>query len=205
MTDTYDGTVTMPRPYNGTVTHEDPNLVVSWDLDEQTRAYILRDTDAPAPDWDGIGYVFRVYYRSSWGMDVLVSGDYGDTGARDVGDAIAAVWHESRDWEHGGRYLREFHDVVDYDYDTSVDRDGTVVAAVTRDQATAWGLEDPAGTAAGALDVYRQYAEGDVYGVIVVNTVTGDQDSLWEIYDSSPGLDYVRTVAADIAPIGVAS
>jgi hypothetical protein len=58
---TREGMSTM-APYDGTLTIQDPNLVTDWDVDEQTHAYVIRDVDAPAPDWDGIGSTYRQAY-----------------------------------------------------------------------------------------------------------------------------------------------
>jgi hypothetical protein len=98
-----------------------------------------------------------------------------------------------------------WHDVVSVDYST--EPDSTTYSLVTRAEAEAWGCEpdmwdDLAGQ---ALDTVRQWREGEVYGVIVVNTLTGAEDQLFDVYDSSANLDYCHMVAQDIAPIGVAS
>lgn len=189
--------------YDGTITEPDPYLVTTFALDDQTTAYVVQDTDADAPNWDGIGYVYAVSNDHERYDSLVIAGDAQDSSPLPV-SVTRDAWDRFRDWDVVARYLRMFHDAVSVDYSSSLDRGATIVAVVTRTQADAWGCSDRDELAGDALDVYRQYVEGNVYGVIVVNTVTGDEDSLWNVYDSSPNLDYCHTVAQDIAPIGVA-
>jgi hypothetical protein len=185
--------------YNGTITLEDPNLVTDWDVDDQTHAYVVRDVDAQAPDWEGIGTTYRIAYDHSRYDDVMT-----DESGPAV-DVIRAASDRFADSELVARYLRMWHDVASVDYSESIIRDARVWCVVTRANLDAWGCEDPDGLAGQGLDVIRQWSDGDVYGVIVVNTVTGEESSLWDVYDPTPELDYCHSTAVDIAPIGVAS
>lgn len=189
--------------YDGTVTREDPNLVETFELDEQTTAYILADNDAELPDWDGIGYVYRVADDHPRYDDIAIAGDGGDS--PEPVKTIRTAWDQFNDWDLVARYLRMFHGAMSVDYTSR--RDYTALAVVTGEQAAAWGCpgDMTPDLAAQALETYRQWAEGEVYGVIVVNSETGEEESCWGIYDGSPNLDYCHTTAVDIAPIGVAS
>lgn len=190
--------------YDGTVTSEDPNLVESFDLDEQTKAFILHDYDAPAPDWDGIGYVYSLSYDHPRYDDVVIGGDYGDDPI--PVDRLRDAWDRFGDGGLVARYLRMFYDAVSVDYSEGLTREGRVYAVVTRAHAEAWGTEDRAATLASeALETVGAWYEGAVYGVIVVNTETGEEESLWGCYDTTPGLTYCRETAEDIAPVRVAS
>jgi hypothetical protein len=189
--------------YDGTITLDDPNLVETIELDEQTKAYILRDVDEEAPDWDGIGFVYSMAYVDHNGLydSLVIAGDEGDTiiGA----DILRAAWERFRDHELVARYLRAWHDAADVDYSTMIHRDANVYAVVTHAQARAWGRDDSTeGLAAEALETYRRWAEGEAYGVIVVNTITGEEMSLWGVYGTP---DELEATARDIMPIGVAS
>jgi hypothetical protein len=189
--------------YDGTVTMSDPALVESFDLDEQTTAYILHDYDAGAPDWEGLGFVYRLSYDHARYDDVVCAGDMGDEVI--PMDRIRDAWDQYRDMELVARYLRAFHGAVSVDYSEGLARDARVLAVVTGTQADAWGVErdswpDLAGQ---ALESVRPYFEGAVYGVVVVNTITGDEEAVWNVYDGTSDLSYCRETAEDIAPIGV--
>lgn len=189
--------------YDGTITLEDPNLVETIELDEQTTAYVLRDVGAECPDWDGIGFVYQLSYDHARYDSLMIAGDYGDQPI-DV-ETLRAAWRRFPDHELVARYLRMWHDAVSVDYSTMIHRDAAVYAVVTYAQAQAWGVDDPSWLAEQALETYRRWAEGEAYGVIVVNTITGEEERVWDVYDSSPGLDYCQMVARDIMPTGVAS
>jgi hypothetical protein len=188
--------------YDGTITLDDPNLVETLELDDQTKAYILRDIDEGCPDWEGIGFVYQLAYVDHNGLydSLEIAGDEGDTiiGA----DILRAAWERFKDHELVARYLRIWHDAADVDYSTMIHRDANVYAVVTRSQAQAWGREDSTeGLAAEALETYRRWAEGEAFGVIVVNTITGDEESVWGVYGTS---DELEATARDIMPVGVA-
>jgi hypothetical protein len=186
--------------YNGTITLEDPNLVETIELDEQTKAYILRDIDADAPDWEGIGFVYRLDYDHERYDSLMIAGDYGDQplGA----DILRAAWERFKDHELVARYLRAWHDAADVDYSTMIQRDANVYAVVTHAQARAWGRDDSTeGLAAEALETYRAWAEGEAYGIIVTNTITGEEESVWGVYGTS---DELEMAAREIMPVGVA-
>jgi hypothetical protein len=187
--------------YDGTITLDDPNLVETIELDEQTTAYILRDVDAECPDWEGIGFVYQLAYDHHNGLYdfVMCAGDEGDTiiGA----DILRAAWERFRDHELVARYLRMWHDAVDVDYSTMIHRDANVYAVVTHAQAAAWGRDDSTeGLAAEALETYRRWAEGEAYGIIVTNTITGEEMSIWDVYGTPAELE---ATARDIMPVGV--
>ena len=191
--------------YDGTVTLADPNLVESFELDEQTTAYVLRDYDAPAPDWDGIGYVYSLSYDHDRYDAVICAGDGSDSSPIPV-DTLREAWDRFKDGELVARYFRMFHGAVSVDYSEGLDRNARVYAIVTRSQAEAWGTEDRADTlATEAIETVGAWFEGAVYGVIVVNSETGEEESVWGVYDSTPGLTYCRETAVDIAPIGVSA
>lgn len=188
--------------YDGMIHQQDPNLITSFELDEQTTAYVVRDVDAPAPDWDGIGYVVRIDLDHERYDCLAIAGDYGDE-PLDVA-ALRQAWDRFRDHELVARYLRAFHDAVSVDYSTSILRDANVYAVVTRLQAAAWGVDlglwgDLAGQ---GLEVYRQWVEGECVGIIVTNSETGAEESVWGVYGDEA---YWDTLARDIAPIGVVS
>lgn len=190
-------------PYEGTVTFEDPNLLETIELDDQTKAYVLRDIGAECPDWEGIGYVYQLSNDHARYDSLMIAGDHGDSPISV--DDIRAAWDKFRDHELVARYLRMWHDAISVDYSTMIHRDANVYAAVTRSQAKAWGFDHPAdwvGLASQAIETYRRWAEGEAYGLIVVNTVTGEEDSIWGVYATS--VDELETVARDIMPIGVA-
>jgi hypothetical protein len=186
--------------YDGTVTLDDPNLVDTIELDDQTTAYILRDVDAQCPDWEGIGFVYRLDYDHARYDSLMIPGDAGDEPV-DAYD-LRQAWDHFKDHELVARYLRIWHDAIDVDYSTMIHRDANVYAVVTRSQARAWGREDmPEGLAAEALETYRRWAEGETFGIIVVNTITGEEMSLWDVY-GTPG--ELEATARDIMPVGVA-
>jgi hypothetical protein len=194
---TREGMSTM-APYDGTLTIQDPNLVTDWDVDEQTHAYVIRDVDAPAPDWDGIGSTYRqAYDHARYDDEITAEGGPGV-------DIIRQAWDHFRDSELTARYLRMFHGAVSVDYSESIFRDSRVWAIVTRANVDDWGVpaDAVASLAADALEIVRQWAEGEVYGVIVANTDTGAEESLWSVYDATPDLRYCHEVAEEIAPTG---
>lgn len=190
----------MSAGYDGTITIADPSLVTELaDMPDGYAGYVLRDDDAPAPDWDGIGYVFRIGYGSRDDA-CLVSGDWGDASPMAV-ETVRAAWERFRDWDTVARYLRVFHDVVSFDWSSSIERDGTVVAAVTRAHVDAWGTtpDQTSRLAREALDVVEQWVDGCVYVVRVVDTTTGHDADMCGVYDGTPGREYVRSVAAELA------
>lgn len=186
----YDGTVTIPDPYL---------VAVLDDMPDGIRAYVRTDLDASAPDWDGIGYVYRIGHGGARADDMIVTGDGHETAPMPVG-TVRAAWDRYRDWTLVGRYLRAFHDVVSFDWADSADRDGTLVACVTRSHVAWWGVM-PSGVAdlaRDALDIVGAWYDGSVYVVTVVDTTTGAERSLCDVYDSSPDGRYLREVARDL-------
>jgi len=159
------------------------------------RLLIVADHDAPAPDSAGSAFVFTV---SAWdGAASLEHADYGQT-APDVAHALEQM---AGDLERFGRYLRMFHDVVSFDYITP--HGGTnFVAFTTRELARSWGFTDPDAesvrdivtrSASAALEEWRAYAEGDVWGYVVEerqtwrNQATGETREEWGHVDSCFG------------------
>jgi hypothetical protein len=183
-----------------TLTVPNPDFVDTLEpMPDGYSAAVVRDSDAQAPDWDGIGYVLYLGY-SYRDSSVLVSGDYEDTGAEDILAAARELWDTHRDWSTVARLLR-FHGASSVDWSSGIDRDGTVLAVVTRAQADAWGCPRASRRelASQALGLYRQWAEGEVYGVVVTRESDGETESLWGIYDDSAGQDYLRDVAHELA------
>ena len=173
--------------YDGTLTQTRTDPALAWEIDESKmpegfKGYVLRDFDAQEPDHDGQGYVIRVSdsHRRYDTMHV----DSGD--AAPSFDIREAFDRFGRDYDLIGRWLRMFHDVVSFDYLSR--RDDIVFGVVTRQQADSWGCEPEyvEGAATDALETYRQWADGEVYGVIVVRQEDGAEGSLWGIYDAFP-------------------
>ena len=190
----------MSAGYDGTITITDPSLMTELaDMPDGYAGYVLQDDDAPAPDWDGIGYVFRIGYGSRDDA-CLVSGDAGDASPMAV-ETVRAAWQRFRDWDTVARYLRAFWDVVSFDYDSSADRGATIVACVTAAHVDAWGTtpDQTSRLAREALEPVRAWLEGDVYGVRVVNVDTGADRDLWDVYDWTVGRESLRGIALELA------
>lgn len=191
--------------YDGRMTISDPNLVAELDdMPDGYRAFIVADHDAQCPDWEGIGYVYRIDFASARGDQTMITGDATDT-APDV-SVLRKAWDRYRDWETVARFARIYLDAVSVD--TLDRREYTAVAVVTRTQATAWGNPPAAwpNLARQALRVYEQWADGNVYSVIVTHAETGAEESLSDVYDDSADWQYCREVAAElIAAIGARS
>lgn len=186
--------------YDGTLTITDPQLVTELEeMPDGVRAYVLQDVDATAPDWDGIGYVYRIGYRSR-DDETIVSGDGSDRAPMPA-DVVRTAWDRWRDWDTVARYLRAFWDVVSFDYDSSADRGATIVACVTAAHVDAWGTtpDQTPGLAREALEPVRAWLEGDVYGVRVVNVDTGADRDLWDVYDWTVGRESLRGIALELA------
>lgn len=188
--------------YDGTITMSDPGLVHEFDdMPTGFKAYVVVDPDAQCPDWDGLGYVYRIDHGGARYDDVAIAGDYGDNGA-DVGP-VREAWDRFGDWELVARYLRMFHNAVSVSVLNR--RDYNAVAVVTRTHAETWGCDPIAWPtlADNALAVYEQWADGNVYGVIVVDTVAGEEYALWDVYDDAHDYAYCRTVADELMPAGI--
>lgn len=96
------------------------------------------------------------------------------------------------------RYIRIFRpDIVHYVDYWSAGRDLYGWGYITRE---AWGEDSPS-IAPGAVfdaevETYRQWADGEVYGVTVVRESDGAEESLWSVYDDQDG--YIEQVAAEL-------
>jgi hypothetical protein len=188
-----------------TLTVPNPDLVGTLDgMPDGFTAHVLWDSDAPCPDWDGIGYVFALSYLSGRN-ECLISGDGDDRHPMDA-DLVAEVWDRAhKDNRYGwdlpkfARLMR-FHGASSVAYDTGIDRNAVIVAVVTKRQADAWGCPRRLRStlAAEGLSVFRHWAEGSVYGVVVTRESDGEDVSLWGIYDDSPGQTYLREVAIEL-------
>lgn len=195
--------------YTGTLTITDPGLVETInDLPEGYTGYVRVDEDAygDSPrDWapnvatiiqrnDRRGAVDEPDARLDEARDrwswtkyaSLVGGNRSDRAIKAVGDEGMVA-----------RYLSIFRpDIALYVDHWSAGRDLFGWGYIT---AEAW--EEGGYTIAPQdvfdqeVEIFRQWADGEVYGVTVVNDETGEDASLWSVYDS-PG--YFREVALDL-------
>lgn len=177
--------------YDGTTTTTDPYLIEELEDDwipAGYRAFILMDDfDHESP--------------RTWGSSVatLVSTSPGDQVDDDVADLarMRERYAPHARWARGEmlaeRYLSIFRpEILHYEDYWSVGRDQFGFGYVTRDGWEAAMGADYAGDMTPAdlfeqeLETFRQWAEGEVYGVIVTHPESGEQASLWSIYDQYP-------------------
>ena len=165
--------------YDGTITRQDENLVMTGELKDGRKVYVLRDMDAESPDsWENVveltlvGESERHYALGT--SDPYVTEAHGRfrdcslTYRHDTDDAVA-------------RYMRIFHnsEVMSVSLqDGNEWADGYLVL----DMADAWEGIDVQVVLKGMADTWQQYFSGDVYGYIVVNEETGEEDSCWGFY-----------------------
>jgi hypothetical protein len=97
------------------------------------------------------------------------------------------------------RYARIYLDAVAYGSWDDPRSESRVLGIVTRETAASEQLPDPQGALAAELEVYRQWADGEVYGVIVVRESDGEENSLWSCYDDTGDFSYLRQVAEELA------
>jgi len=169
---TYDGTFT--------TTTQDPALTMTGELEDGRKVYVLRDQDAESPDaWDGTP-VNLVLVRSAGHGYTFGTSDPYVTDAHDrFTHGSLANWHDTG--EAVARYMRMFHNSAVLEVslqDGNEWADGYLVF----DMADAWeGIDVPA-VLKGTAETWQQYFSGDVYGYIVVNEETGEEDSCWGFY-----------------------
>lgn len=181
--------------YDGTVTHADPNCIESWEMDNGMTGYMVYDHDNDSPrNWGREGACVILDRSHAESLDGK------DTDSRH--DAMrSALAHYGNNLDMVSRYLSIFHDAAAVDTTCATHTRGgwTVYGMVTRAECESAGIDDPKGYIRSELEIYRQYAEGEVYGVIVSDPETGQDRSLWGIYDDWP-YNYARTeVAKDLA------
>lgn len=167
------------------------------------RVVLERDTDAPFPDWDGLGTVLEVDYERP---ARVIHSDYG---RKEASEALANVWNGlgiKSAWPSSADITELVSAGVVSIGRVSVDRSTMWVVLVTGADLEAWGCSpELEGTAAGGVaDTLRQFVEGDVWGYSVEEKViwtsrTGETretwentgESLWDMY----GEDYARNEA----------
>lgn len=176
--------------YDGTRIINDPMLLetITEDLPEGVVAYVLADDDpGDSPREWGVR-VATIINENSRHIDI----------DEDVAGLTEARDHFT-DEALMRRYLAMFRpDVLYYDEYVSWGRDGYGWGYITRD---AWvehmghrplleGDEQLREVFDSEVEEYRQWAEGEVYGVIVTHEESGQEASLWSIYDSDGS--YIR-------------
>jgi len=178
---TYDGTITTHRP--------DPALVMTGELKDGRKVYVLRDMDPESPDtWENV--VELTLVGESERHYALGTSDPYVQAAHDRFRNGVTSWHNPRmarmcptvDTDDVvARYMRIFHnsEVMSVSLQDGNDwADGYLVL----DMADAWeGIDVPA-VLKGMAETWQQYFAGDVYGYIVVNEETGEEDSCWGFY-----------------------
>lgn len=182
--------------YTGTITITDPLLVETiTDLPEGFTGYVRYDEaaygDSPR-DW--APNAATIIQRNDRRGDVDECDDYGLAEARDR-------WYDGRRVGPNPlieRYLRIFRpDIVLYVDYWSAGRDLYGWGYITREAWEEGGYTaTPQEVFDAEVETYRQWADGEVYGVTVVNDETGEEADLWGVYDDPPG--YVRDVALEL-------
>lgn len=199
--------------YTGTITVADPMLVETiTDLPEGYTGYVRVDESPESPrEWDGNVSVLvqtndrrgsvdsgddlsEAHYRWDWTNDRGFFGYMPSWFHTDTNRALHRVGREAL----MARYLRIFRpDIKHYVERWDAGRDLYGWGYITTE---AW---DAAGCTAtpeevfdAEVDIYRQWADGEVYGVTVVHEESGEEASLWGVYDEPFG--YVRDVALDL-------
>lgn len=172
-----------------------------WATDAGFTARVVADYDAESPrEWDNLATLVQVD-----------PGYIEPDGPSDVSDSVMDAWDRWRDVDTVARYLRLFHDAAAVDsWDATgpaAFNHGHVIAFVTREAMDRdwgrgqWTRVDAARVVSGELGTYRQWCEGEVYGVVVTDDDTGNEWSTWGIYTVDGRTDdpYLRDVAEDCA------
>ena len=169
--------------YNGTLTttQTDPSLAMTGELTDGRKVYVLRDDDPESPDnWDNVveltlvGNGARHYALGTSDTYVTEAHDRFTSGSlanwHDTGDAVA-------------RYMRMFHNSAVLEVTLTGNSQGDWAAGyLVLDLADAWEGCDVPAALEGMAETWQQYFSGDVYGYIVVNEETGEEDSCWGFY-----------------------
>jgi hypothetical protein len=162
--------------------------VDTWDLPRGLTARVVVDEHVESPrDWDNVATLVQL-------SDTHLQPDEPSP----LADALRAAWDRFGDLDLVERYARAYLDAVAldcWDDPTSASR---VLGVITAVDAAREHLPDPAATLAAELDTYRQWIDGQVYGVIV-SAIDGRDASLWGCYDNEPTLPNLHSVANDLA------
>jgi hypothetical protein len=132
-----------------------------------------------------------------------VSDRFNDADTGDAVEALREAWARWRDHDTVERYARIYLGALAYDSNDDPRSESRVLGIVTRESLAAIGFTadetpDAAAILAAELDVYRQWADGEVYGVVVTREDNGAEDSLWSVYDDSNDYAYCREVASEL-------
>jgi hypothetical protein len=194
--------------YAGTITLPDPLLLDTMtDLPDGFTGYVRIDTDSESPrEWDTLttlvqenrrrGEIDRDEYldtaRDHWRWtqyDSLV-------GAHRSDRAVKAVGYEGMIRRYISIFRPDIKLYVDR-WDAGRDLYGWGYITTEAWDKAEFGVEvDPQDVFDSEVSTYQQWADGEVYGVTVVNEETGEEASLWGCYDD--GRDYLREVALDL-------
>jgi hypothetical protein len=164
------------------------------------RSRVVLDTSPERPEDDGAQPIIELVYTEArgWHADLLDLTAGGGLGWPEYQAALDAAEHFGGDFDRLERYLRIFHGCTALDIMS--DRSGGVYIGC---DPAAW--REHVGAPEGAdLGEWRDYLQGDVFGVVVEKLVTwaevgGDremstwdhQDSLWGLY----GWHYAQSTA----------
>lgn len=182
--------------YNGTVTIADPYLIEEiHGIEEGFTAYIRRDDDSPNPRED-YGHADALVTLNP--RDFTEPDGAGDA-RHDAARKVLFRWWGTGNWHAAHpnrralteRYLRIFHDAVGLAIaDCASYREwNEVLGFITRDAAEYEGITNPQAYVEGSLQEYAMWARGEVYGVTVVHEESGEEASLWGVYDTD---NYIR-------------
>jgi len=175
----------MTMTHNGTITttRQDESLVMTGELTDGRKVYVLRDADPQSPDnWENVVQLTLVGYGASQytlgtsdtyvteAYDRFRNGIPSRLGTVDTDDAVA-------------RYMRIFHNsaVLPVSLHGSCQSDwadGYVVLDLA-DAEDVGGRANVQSALKSIADEWQTYFSGDVYGFIVVNEETGEEDSCW--------------------------
>lgn len=180
--------------YTGTITTGDPDLINSYDIHNGLKVFYLYDRHAESPlnEWTFGRYASVDYHGLA---DHLV-------GSGTMPDGLTEAlsrWSWRTQKTLIERYLRMFHGAVAFA--TMVGNGASWVGVATAEDCERAGVK-PANAwdwLLQELATYGQWADGEVYGVIVNDPATGSEASLWGCFDADDGLPYLASVAGDLA------
>lgn len=168
--------------YTGTITMTDPMLVEEIEVPEGYQAFVVYDQDASSDSPRGwAGNVATIIN----GNNRLNEIDTDDAGLREARGRFTEIGMR--------RYIAMFRpDIALYVDYWSAGRENYGWGYVTTEALADQGLDATEAERCfyAEVEVYRQWAEGEVYGVIVNHEESGQEASLWGIYDDSG--DYIR-------------
>lgn len=168
--------------------------IETWETDDGYTVEVFADDCPESPrEW------------STAATLIQLSGDYVQPDSDAPVTEVLAAWERWHDVDMVARYLRLFHGAVAVETWDDPRSSSRIIGYVTRAAMddgwpNGWDGSDAHGIIAAELEIYRQWCDGQVYGVEVTDS-DGRSASLWSIYtkDGSTSDPYLReTVVGEL-------